>query len=51
MTDTELYLASLTEKERQAYEVAKTHLGTLYDLENTNGYLTWIQKKKSSSKT
>ena len=54
---TDLYLESLTPKERQAYLIAKDHLKSLFDLENTNGYLQWLQKynaeqeQKSSSKT
>jgi hypothetical protein len=47
MIETE-YVASLSDKERQAYEVAKAHLGTLFDVENTNGFLMW---KKNLEKT
>lgn len=54
---TDLYLESLTPKEKQAYLIAKDHLKSLFDLENTNGYLQWLQKynaeqeQKSSSIT
>ena len=41
---TDLYLESLTPKEKQAYLIAKDHLKSLFDLENTNGYLQWLQK-------
>ena len=44
-----LYLSSLNEKERQAYEIAKLHLGSLFNVENTNGYIMW-EKKRNSSK-
>jgi hypothetical protein len=44
----EEYLASLTPKERQAYEIAKKHLGSLLTVEKTNHYLKWVQKTKTS---
>lgn len=40
------YLASLTPKEKKAYEIAKEHLGCLLDVEKTNGFLKWIKTKK-----
>ena len=44
----ELYLQSMTEKERKAYEVAKTHLGTLFTLYKTAGFLQWKKKQDST---
>lgn len=44
----ELYLQSMTEKERKAYEVAKTHLGTLFTLCKTAGFLQWKKKQEST---
>lgn len=44
----ELYWNSLSEKERKAYEVAKHHLGSLWDVYKCNGFLQW--KKKQDSK-
>ena len=41
------YLLSMTEKERKAYEVAKTHLGTLFTLYKTAGFLQWKKKQDS----
>ena len=35
------YLSSLTPKEKMAYEIAKSHLGTLFTLSKTSGYLQW----------
>lgn len=35
------YLLSLTPKEKMAYEIAKSHLGTLFTLSKTSGYLQW----------
>jgi hypothetical protein len=37
------YLQSLTEKETQAYLIAKGHLGTSFTLEKSNGYLSWLK--------
>ena len=38
---TEDYLKSLSEKERKAYEIAKSHLGSTFSLEKSNGYQKW----------
>jgi len=43
----EKYIVSMTEKERKAYEVAKTHLGTLFTLYKTAGFLQWKKKQDS----
>lgn len=45
------YLKSMSEKERRAYEIAKEHMGCLLNLKKTNGYLKWIEKKKSDEKS
>jgi hypothetical protein len=37
------YLKSFTEKETQAYLIAKGHLGTSFTLEKSNGYLSWLK--------
>jgi hypothetical protein len=39
---TEQYLKTLTEKELKAYEIAKDHLGSSFELEKSVGYLKWI---------
>ena len=44
----EEYLKSLTEKEYKAYEIAKSHLGTSFDLKKSNGYLDWLKKQPQS---
>jgi len=36
-----LYLESLSEKEFKAYEIAKSHLGSTFDLEKSVGFLQW----------
>lgn len=45
---TEEYIASLTPKERQAYEIAKKHLGSLLALEKSNHYIKWSKDRKKS---
>jgi hypothetical protein len=40
------YIESLNEKEHQAYLIAKDHLGSLFSVEQTFGYLSWIKKQK-----
>lgn len=39
-----LYLTSISLKEFKAYEIAKSHLGTSFDLERSNGFLEWKKK-------
>ena len=44
----EQYLQSLSERERKAYLIAKSHLGSSFDLEKSIGYIDW--KKSQSSR-
>jgi len=44
---TEQYLNSLTEKERMAYEIAKDHLGSSFELEKSNGFIAWTAKQSA----
>lgn len=46
MTLSEEYIASLNAKEKQAYEIAKSHLGSLFNIEKTNGFLQWKKMMK-----
>jgi hypothetical protein len=39
----EAYLKSLTEMELIAYNIAKSHLGSLFTLEKSNHYLEWYK--------
>ena len=41
------YIKSLTEKEYKSYQIAQDHLGTLFDMERTNGFLAWMKKRDS----
>ena len=37
----EKYLNSFTEKEKKAFEIAKQHLATSFDLLKSNGFKEW----------
>lgn len=43
------YLASLSEKERMGYEIAKNHLGSTFHLRKSNGFIAWFKKKKEKN--
>lgn len=45
-TDIDLYLTSLNEQQRKAYNIAKRHLGTSFDIARSNGYKEWLKTKK-----
>lgn len=45
----EAYLKSLTKKEYQAYEIAKSHLGTSFDLKKSNGFLEWVKTQTTNT--
>lgn len=46
MDPVQSYFESLSAKEKQAYEVAKKHLGSLLTIEKTNGYKKWLSQRK-----
>uniref|UniRef100_A0A6C0BC69 Uncharacterized protein n=1 Tax=viral metagenome TaxID=1070528 RepID=A0A6C0BC69_9ZZZZ len=41
----EEYLASMNEKEKIAYVIAKDHLGTSFNILKSIGYLEWLSKR------
>ena len=43
----EEYIASMSDKERIAYLIAKEHLGTSFDIQKSIGYQTFINRKTS----
>ena len=43
------FLQSLSEKEFQAYLIAKQHLGSLFDISNCNGFLEYKDLKQGTS--
>ena len=46
----EQYIKSLSEKEYQAYMIAKSHLGSSFDLEKSIGFLEWKKAQALSEK-
>jgi hypothetical protein len=40
------YIESLSDKERQAYEIAKEHLGDTFHLMKSNGFIDWKKSKQ-----
>ena len=40
------YISSLNVKEKQAFDIAKDHLGSLFTVEKNNGYIDWCKKQK-----
>ena len=47
---TEQYIKSLSDKEYQAYMIAKSHLGSSFDLEKSIGFLEWKKSQVFSEK-
>jgi hypothetical protein len=41
------YVESLNKKEKMAYVIAKSQLGSSFSLEKSNGYIIWLKKKQS----
>lgn len=39
------YLESLSEKEKKAYEIARSHLGMSFQIEKANGFIKWKKDK------
>jgi len=39
------FLDSLNEKERMAYHIAKSHLGTMFSLDKSNAFLEWVNER------
>ena len=39
------YISQMSPFELSAYRIAKSHLGTSFNLKKSNGYLKWIGKK------
>ena len=38
------YIAQLDEMQRKAYEIAKSHLGTSFNIKRSNGFIEWLKK-------
>ena len=44
-TKTQKYIEQMDEKERQAYEIAKDHLQSSFDMRKSLGYQQWCKEK------
>ena len=40
----EQYIATFSEKEKKAYKIAKEHLGMSFQIEKSNGFITWLKE-------
>jgi hypothetical protein len=49
--DIDQYFLSLSEKERNAYKIAESHLGSLFTIEKTAGFQKWKNTQSSSIST
>lgn len=45
-TEEEQYIQSMTPKEYKAYEIAKKHLKTSFDILKTHGFIKWKETQK-----
>ena len=43
-TSVDAYVQSLTPKERKAFHIAHSHLGTSFDMGKSVGYLAFVQR-------
>jgi hypothetical protein len=43
--DKDKYYNSLSEKEKKAFLIAENHLGSLFNIEKTAGFLQWKAKR------
>ena len=48
-TEEEQYINSLNPKEKKAYLIAKSHLGSSFDLSKSNGYISFVKKTRVST--
>ena len=46
--DLDEYIQSMTEKERKAYRIAESHLGSSFSLEKSVGFIVWKTKQTAS---
>lgn len=44
------YVESLSPKEKQAYEIAKSHLGSSFDLNKSLGFIKWFSELNETTK-
>jgi transcription initiation factor IIE alpha subunit len=44
------FLDSLNDKERMAYHIAKSHLGTMFSLDKCNAFLEWVNERQEKER-
>ena len=44
------FLDSLNDKERMAYHIAKSHLGTMFSLDKCNAFLEWVKERQEKER-
>jgi hypothetical protein len=45
-TDADAYISQMSPFELSAYRIAKSHLGTSFNLKKSNGFLKWISARR-----
>lgn len=50
MDISQMYFDSLSEKEKKAFLIAKSHLGSLFTVEKTAGFIKWKSKQEEPKK-
>ena len=48
MNDEQKYIKSLDKKELQSYSIAKSRLGSSFELSKSIGYIKWIKNNQKS---
>ena len=44
------FMDSLNDKERMAYHIAKSHLGTMFSLDKCNAFLEWVKERQEKER-
>lgn len=44
------YMKTFSEKDKKAYEIAKSHLGMTFQIEKSIGYIEWLKTQENSKK-
>ncbi len=43
------YMKTFSEKDKKAYEIAKSHLGMTFQIEKSIGYIEWLKTQENKS--
>jgi len=44
------YVNTFTEKEKKAYDIAASHLGSSFNIEKSVGFIQWMKKREMNVK-